>query len=181
MALSTSPISHVRILSFDTGTANTGYSVLDGDVPSRSIRLFSSGMIRTKKTSEGPSDVRARIDYIGEQFKALVKQFKPSHVVCEDFTEQGKYVGKTYKEMAWMTEHFRLLGREMGYDVIIYENGYWKKKTLGAARASKKQVDHYVRHKLAGMLPDKMSVHIIDSIGIGLCLWKEILDRGNER
>ena len=170
----------VRILSFDPGTASTGYSLLDGHTGTKFLQLSQWGMIRTKKVAGGSSEVRERIDAIGNEFREMVSEYKPTHVAVEDFTEQGKFVGKTYKEMAWLTEHFRMVGRELGLEVAVYENGYWKKVLTGAMRLNKTQVQHYISTRLpqARELLEKQPSHVWDSVGIGLCRFDLLLKTG---
>jgi len=171
----------VRILSFDMGTANTACSMIVGNLKYNTKGLSGFRMIKTDKSF---GSVRDRIDYIGEEARKVIQQADPTHIAIEDFTEQGKFVGKTYKEMAWLTEHFRILGRELGYEVAIYENGYWKKVTMGAMRVNKQQVQHYVCTQLpeASTMLARQPDHVWDSVGIGLCCWKLLqrtkLDRG---
>lgn len=97
-------------------------------------------------------------------------------MAMEDFIEQGKYVGKTYKEMAFLIEHIRMVCRQKGYEITIYENGEWKNRTLKAARANKAQVIHYVSNKLPNTreLLKKCPDHVWDSVGIGLCKFLEL-------
>lgn len=172
-------MSIITILAFDPGTANMGYSVLVGDTSTKTIVLSEVfGTLHTKKR-EGEADIpiRDRIDKLGINVRGLIYKVNPSHVAMEDFVEQGKLVGKTYKEMAYLTEHMRILTTELGVPAHIYANGEWKKLTMNAMRANKKQVQHYVAHKLpetARMLV-KQPDHVWDSIGIGYCLWLEIL------
>ena len=170
---------HVRILAFDPGTANMGFATLSGFVSPQSDtmpQLTNDWGILHTNVSEG--DVRTRIDALGDGMAQLIERIQPTHVAIEDFTEQGKRVGKTYKEMAWLTEHLRMVGRALNYDIAIYENGYWKRKTLGIRGATKVQVQHFLRHHVQGSealihLP-KNKNHIWDSVGVGYCLYTEL-------
>lgn len=163
----------VRILSFDPGTADTGWSLIEG-VLRKEVKLTQHfGVL---KTSMEDGDVRTRIDMLGEEMRGLVVRLDPTHIVIEDFTEQGKLVGKTYKEMSWLTEHMRLTGRELGHEVTIYENQEWKKIAVGASRLSKDQVKHFVAHRVAnaGALLKGRPTHIWDSVGIGYAKYNEL-------
>lgn len=154
-----------RILGIDPGTANTGYAVLEcgTDPPT----LIAYGMIRTT-----PKDgtVRERIDFIGQEIEKVIAEYQPDIFAIEDFTEQGTHAGKQYKEMAWLTEHFRMLGRQLGFEVLIFKNAEWKKKTLGIGRATKKQVMHFVNRNIRGaqLLKGKPD-HVWDSAGVAYC------------
>lgn len=177
----------VRILAFDPGTANMGYSTLEGFIdhngrPYVALGASYFGVLKTSKW-KGTAEVqiRDRLDELGEKLKYLIRYVEPTHIAMEDFVEQGKLVGKTYKEMAFLTEHMRLLTKELGIPATIYANGDWKKKTLGIMRANKAQVQHYLKHKLpeAADLLKKEPDHVWDSAGIGYCKWLDILAERN--
>lgn len=157
-----------RVLGVDPGTANTGYALLEGD------QILTFGLLKTDTTD---GSVRARIDMIGDALQKIIKEWAPSVLAVEDFTEQGKMVGKTYKEMSWLTEHFRLLGKFLGIQTVIYKNGEWKKRTLGIHRATKQQVQHYVGRHLpeAERILKKAPSHVWDAVGIALCARKHHL------
>lgn len=165
----------LRILSFDPGTAAMGWSLLDGDLTAASVELTEHfGVLRSSKQD---GDVRSRIDSLGGSFDALIHAHHPTHVVIEDFTEQGKLVGKTYKEMSWLTEHLRLIGRSAGFEVTIYENAEWKKIATGAGRLSKDQVKHFVAHQVGQAqrrLGKRTPTHVWDSVGMGFAKFKQL-------
>ena len=168
----------VSILAFDPGTANLGYMVLRGNPKTSEVQVTSSyGVFRTNKWVKGVEALpRDRLDILGTYIRALINVSKPDFIAMEDFVEQGKRVGKTYKEMSYLIEHLRLMCRAEGYEATIYSNGAWKKKTLGATNASKIQVQHFVRCKIKGTEclssePD----HVWDSAGIGYCRWLDFL------
>jgi Holliday junction resolvasome RuvABC endonuclease subunit len=172
-------MAQISIIGLDPGTAHTGYSCLLGDLSSGCITLEGFGMLKTKKAD---GEVRERIDTLGDGLRKLAGEFGASHIALEDFTEQGKLVGKTYKEMSWLTEHFRMVGRELGAVTEVYENGYWKKVLLKAARANKAQVEHYVRHRLpeSGALLNKAPNHVWDSVAIGICMFHLLTTGGKQ-
>lgn len=166
----------VRILGFDPGTANTGYGCIEGN--SSEVKMTKHyGLLNTKKED---GEVRERIDTLGVMVRELVEIIKPTHIAIEDFTEQGKLVGKTYKEMAWLTEHLRMTTRELGYEVAIYENGEWKKQTMGVMRANKVQVQHFISHKIPGAKEAlrKQKDHVWDSVGIAYCKYTNLIKQG---
>lgn len=165
-----------RILAFDPGTANCGYGCIEYE--GEKLRL--GDYFGTLKTKIEDGSVRERIDLLGERMQNLINLVKPDYLVIEDFTEQGKIVGTTYKEMAWLTEHMRMVGRKLDYEVTIYENGEWKKIALGAMRANKDQVKHYVKHQLpeTETLLKKQATHVWDSVGIALAKRKELKLQG---
>lgn len=162
----------LRILSFDPGTAETGWSLVEGT--EKELRLTEHfGVV---KTSKEDGDVRFRIDRIGHEMRRLIEELAPTHVVIEDFTEQGKRVGTTYKEMSWLIEHMRMVGREMDHVVTIYENAEWKQLAVGASRLNKDQVKHFVAHRVAdaGVYLKGRPTHIWDSVGIGYAKYKQL-------
>lgn len=156
----------MKILGIDPGTAHTGFSVIQHT--SEGYDLITYGLIRT---SPKDGDVRNRIDYIGKCLEHIIAKFNPDVIALEDFTEQGKLVGKRYKEMAWITEHFRTLFTQLGYKTLVLKNGEWKKRTLGIMRANKKQVMHYVGRIIpkSKELLKNAKDHVWDSIGIAIC------------
>lgn len=161
-------MAKVRILGFDPGTANTGYGLIEGVINDIPALTQSNGVI---KTTVKDGDVRDRIDAIGDKMRYLISHTKPTHIAIEDFTEQGKRVGTTYKEMAWLLEHMRLVSREMGFEAQIYTNAYWKKVTMGSAHVNKLQIQHFVTHHVtgAGNLLKKQPTHVWDSVAIANC------------
>lgn len=168
----------IRILALDPGTANMGYAVLEGIPIAKKLntppRIVDFGVLKTKKTD---GTIRERLDVLGYTVQDLLRKVTPDYFVFEDFVEQGKFVGKTYKEMAFLIEHLRLVGRGEGIPVTIYENAEWKKKTLKSAGVNKEQVQHYVSHKLPEsiLLLRKQPDHVWDSVAIGYCKWLELV------
>ena len=175
----------VTILSFDPGTANLGYAAIVGNAQTSEVRVGNYfGVFKTNKWLDGSEvAVRERIDALGTDVSTLIKDVKPTFIAMEDFVEQGKRVGKTYKEMSYLTEHLRLVCRSLGYEVVIYANGIWKRKTLKATNASKIQVQHYIKHTVQDTEKIlKSPDHVWDSVGIGYCRWLDYLSkvRGND-
>ena len=169
----------VKILAFDPGTANLGYAPLYCNTATSEARIREYyGVFKTSKRTRTEEEVsiRERIDALGNNVSALIRAVNPDFIAMEDFVEQGKFVGKIYKEMSYLTEHLRLVCRKMGYEVTIYPNGVWKKKTLNATNASKLQVQHYINRKVLGAeLLLKEPDHVWDSVGIAYCRWLDCL------
>jgi Holliday junction resolvasome RuvABC endonuclease subunit len=142
------------------------------------VRLERYGLLKTAKEQGGTAEVRERIDSLGESLRTLATNCHSTHIAIEDFTEQGKLVGKTYKEMSWLTEHFRMVGRELGLETAVYENAFWKRTLLKAGRANKAQVQHYVMQRLpeSRVMLARQPDHVWDSAAIGLCTF-ELLAR----
>lgn len=171
-------MAKVVIVGFDPGTKNTGYGALLCDTKTKQAVINGFGMIRTSKKD---GDVRDRVDSIGEQVDHVMKTLQGGHIAIEDYTSQGKRAktsGKTSQDMSFLIEHFRMLGRMKGYEVTIYPNAYWKKKTLGIGGANKQQVIHYVTWKLpeAKNMLQKQPDHVWDSVGIAYCKWLELIN-----
>lgn len=166
----------VRIVGVDPGTANTGYSLLSGNTAPRTgyAHLTDYGVWRTKKDEAW--DVRDRIDYISNQLQAFITATKATHLAIEDFTEQGKLVGKTYKEMSWIVENFRGVGRTLGLPTAVYANAEWKKILLRARQANKHQVMHYVGINVLGAAQHLVGQpdHVWDSAAVGYCMFKQL-------
>jgi len=168
-------VEQVRILGVDPGTASTGYALINGNVRTL-IASVVTNECATIKTSLEDGDVRERIDIIGRTFQELVMRLEPDFVAIEDFTEQGKQTGKTYKEMSWLIEHFRMAGREIGYEVTIFENAEWKKIATGSKGLNKDQVKHFVAHKISGTehFPKRTPTHVWDACGIAYAKLKQL-------
>jgi Holliday junction resolvasome RuvABC endonuclease subunit len=177
-------MGNIKILAFDPGTANLGYAALTGTIQnslsSSEVHLAKYfGVLKTSKWADTKEVLLSdRLDILGTMTKKLINEVKPDYIAMEDFTEQGKRVGKTYKEMAYLTEHLRLLARSLNTEATIYTNACWKKQTLKTGHASKIQVKHYV----SNMIPEAANVlknqpdHVWDSVGIAYCKWLEILN-----
>jgi Holliday junction resolvasome RuvABC endonuclease subunit len=166
----------LTILGIDPGTANTGYAIIQGDTHTGKASLGSFGVWQTTKASG--LTVRDRIDSLADQYADLIRISGVQMVSVEDFTEQGRRVGKTYKDMAWLVENLRITGRTLGVPVYIYKNAEWKRIIMHAGQATKRQVQHFVSHNIAGAerlrgFPD----HVWDAAAIGYCLfWQRHLE-----
>lgn len=167
----------VRILGIDPGTESTGWSVLNGwdefkDI--QDIRIEQFGVMKTKKAD---GDLRKRVDMLGEQLTEIIKAECITHVAFEDFVQQGVRAGMVLYDMATLLEHFRMVSRSHSIEPRIYPNAEWKQRTLGSRQPNKKQVQHYVTNKLpeAARLLQGQPDHVWDSVGIGYCLWKELI------
>lgn len=162
-------MQRIRVLGIDPGTQNTGYAFVDQTLKGKEIPSY--GLIKTTKAD---GEVRERIELIGQKMSAIITTYTPDIIAVEDFTEQGKKTGKCYKEMSWLVEHLRMIGKYAGTEVVIYKNAEWKRYTLGIRHANKKQVMHYVGRmvpKAQELLKGKPD-HIWDSVGIALCALK---------
>jgi Holliday junction resolvasome RuvABC endonuclease subunit len=157
----------VRILAFDPGTANCGWSLTIGDMETKTLRLSNfKGLFETSKED---GDIRKRADIIGEWMVDLIDLVTPTHITIEDYTEQGVRSGKTYKDMSILIENMRLTCRMKGFEARIRTNAEWKKLATGHAGLNKNQVMHFVRHKVQGteILGSRgKDVHIWDTVGI---------------
>lgn len=167
-------MKEISILAVDPGTANLGYVVLRGNLATKAVFIACFGVLKTQKVD---GSIRERLDLLGGQVKDIIAKEKPAYFVMEDFIEQGKRVGKTYKEMAFLTEHLRLVGSMCSVPTTIYTNARWKKLTLKSSGVNKLQVQHYVSHKLIGSaaLLGKAPSHVWDSVAIGYCKWLELI------
>lgn len=164
----------VRILAFDPGTANMGYAVLEGNIKENWLRLEGGGVIGTTKAH---GDIRERVDRLGELVVGNIEAAKPSHIVIEDFIEQGVKSGTTYRDMSILIEHMRMLCRFEGFEATIYTNAEWKVLASGVRGLNKKQVQHLVKHNIEGTerLGDRqIDTHIWDCAGIGYAKFKEL-------
>ena len=155
------------IMGIDPGTVNLGYGLIDTANNGVTIRDF--GTIRLRRSDF--SSMYEHIDCMGKNVRLFTESLKPDEVVMEDFVEQGINSGKNYKEMAYIIEHLRLILRSLGYEAYIYSNGFWKKQTLKASKASKTQIKHYVSNNIPGASEalKNESTHVWDSVCIAYC------------
>jgi Holliday junction resolvasome RuvABC endonuclease subunit len=171
-------IFDVRILGYDPGTAFTGYALVGGSI-GKSVELLPDfGVIKTTKAD---GDVRTRIDMIGNQVRDHIQELRPTHVAIEDFVEQGVDAGTTYKDMATLIEHLRMVCRYNGIEATIYPNAEWKKIAVGTKGLNKKQIQHFVSHRLpkaSELLTGRTATHVWDSAGIAYAKYIE-LNGGN--
>lgn len=168
-------IQQVRILGFDPGTANLGWARLDGHLGTGHIQATEH--FGVAKTSLSDGDYRQRIDLLGEWFMETIECHKPTHIVIEDFTEQGVVTGTVYKEMATLIEHMRMVCRMLGHEATIYENAEWKKIATGSKGLNKDQVKHFVAHKIPQakeLYKGRTVTHVWDSAGIGYAKFKQL-------
>jgi Holliday junction resolvasome RuvABC endonuclease subunit len=151
------------VLGIDPGTSNLGY----GLVTEREIQEF--GTIKLSKNDF--ETLRHQVDCMGNNVRLLIRTYRPDAIVLEDFIEQGKNTGKTYKEMVMLTEHLRMVARSCNMEANIYTNGFWKRKTLKATRATKRQVQHYIKNKFpeASELLKRQPSHVWDAVCIAYC------------
>lgn len=165
----------VRILSFDPGTANLGYAIIEGNMATGEARLTAHwGVLKTAKTD---GDIRVRADILGASVKRLITCFKVDYIAIEDYTEQGVKSGKTYKDMSILIEHMRMVCRNEGFEASIYTNAEWKKIAVGTAGLNKPQIQHFVRHKVQGteVLGSRASdTHVWDAVGIGYAKFRQL-------
>lgn len=168
-------MSNVLIMGIDPGTENTGYGLILGDIRTKNVYVHDYGMI--KKTT---GEIRERIDAIGTQLVALLEKHHPHYIIIEDFSSQGKRAkntGKVSQDMSFLVEHLRMIGKMNGYPMEIIANDAWKKKTLGARSANKKQVQHYIQWKIPETVEKlkRQPSHVWDAIGIAYSKWTEII------
>lgn len=171
----------IIVLGIDPGTANLGYAALLYSYKENTASVFAYGVITTHKWNEGTEvPVRDRIDSLGRSVLQLIASLKlegyPIFVAIEDFVEQGKLVGKTYKEMAALTEHLRTLVSTEA-ELRIYSNRAWKLNTIGIGTANKAQIKHYVQHHIDAAPLNKEPSHVWDSVCIAYSLLQDIMKR----
>lgn len=168
-----------RIIGIDPGTENFGYALLEGSInaqePDRSTCVLRDCGVWKSGASEG--DVRTRIDRLTGRLHGYRQQVAAAYIASEDFTEQGRAVGKTYKEMSWLTESIRQLGREPGVTVDLYENADWKQFLMGARQATKQMVQHYIRHSFpqASEVLNGFPDHTWDAAAIACTKFKRLI------
>lgn len=165
----------VRILSFDPGTANMGYGVIEGNTITKVVELTSHyGVLKTTKAD---GDIRARVDKLGRKIALLLEALEVHYVVIEDYTEQGVRSGTTYKDMSILIEHMRMVCRAHGFEASIYTNSEWKRIAMGRGGLNKRQIQHFVKHTVKGV--EKLGsravdTHVWDVVGIGYAKFRQL-------
>lgn len=164
----------VRILSFDPGTANTGWGIYEGNMVTKELHLTRHyGVFGTSKKD---GDIRTRADIMAIQLRKLLN-FDVDYVVIEDYTEQGVKSGKTYKDMSILIENMRMTCLNHHYIPTIWTNAEWKKLATGSSGLNKKQVQHFVRHKVKGtevLGSRQVDVHVWDTAGIAYAKFMQL-------
>lgn len=159
-----------RILSFDPGPANTGYTLVWSGDYGVLVDPRYSGVLRTSKDLPD----RERVDMIGDKALKLMQTVQPTAIAIEDWTYMGKK-GKQESKMPVLIEHLRMVSKGYGVPVFVFENAVWKKATLKIGGANKEQIKHYVGRKVAN--PDaleRLPQHVWDAVGISFAALKEL-------
>ncbi|HIK37464.1 MAG: crossover junction endodeoxyribonuclease RuvC [Geminocystis sp.] len=150
-------------LGIDPGLAITGWAILkerEGDTP----LLVDYGIIETKECLP----TGARLKEIEEDITAIVREFKPSHVVVEMpfFHSQVKAAGGVLQALGVI--HL-VCYREARLIPIFLHQASWK-ANLGNGHANKKQVAMILQQIFS--LPHLPIDDSLDAIGIayaGIC------------
>lgn len=176
--------SNLRILGLDPGLAHTGWAVLACD---GNPRLITSATIETRKWLDRGKTIeianRDRIDAISLDVQKVLAVQEPDYVVMEDFVFFGNR-GKTTSIMPALVENIRVMGKMLGYNVVIFTNAAWKKILLRNHIASKEQIQYYT-HKQLGLQADIWDAkdkggHERDAMALALTLHKK-LSMGEDR
>lgn len=172
-------MTKVRILSFDPGTANMGWSYIEGNLST--FEVTATEYFGVVKTTMDDGDFRQRIDILGEWLKIILYTHQPTHVAIEDFTEQGVQTGTTYKIMATLIENMRMVCRGLGHEADIMTNAEWKKIATGSKGLNKDQVKHFVSHKIPGAkehYKGRTATHVWDACGVGYAKFMKLQQQG---
>lgn len=165
----------VRILAFDPGTANMGWAYLEGELTNGIVQATEHfGVV---KTTMDDGDFRRRIDILGGWMEEVIQLTSPTVIAIEDFTEQGVITGKTYKEMATLIEHMRMVSRMKNYEADIMTNEEWKRIATGSKGLNKNQVKHFVTNKVPKAVEfykGRTATHVWDACGIGYAEFKKL-------
>jgi len=161
----------IRILSSDTATKSSGWSVLDLDIElfkktkniKKSIHYIDSGKI---KISDG--NFMERLPYIYYQYKEVFDKYNPiDYVVLEDI-----FIGKNIDSTLKLAKTHGLvfaLGLDVNAKMKYYHPTTIKKQLTNDASAKKGQVSRMVCELLNLKLISNKDNDISDAIGIGIC------------
>lgn len=142
----------MRLLAVDPSSTNLGWAVMEGD------NLVSYGLISTSKV---PYD--HRFMHISGELGKLLEQYRFTEVACERaFTAPGHNTAAL--QVAVTT--IKKFCRRQKLIIALYSNNEWKVSVAGAGNATKDQVARVICLEHC-QLPEDVSDHITDAIGIG--------------
>lgn len=145
-------MSGSRILAIDPSSRTLGWCVLEGD------NLVGYGLISTSKV---PYD--HRFLHISGELGKLLERYRFTEVACERaFTAPGHNTAALQVAVTTIKkfcQRHRLI-------MALYSNNEWKVSVAGAGNADKAAVARviYLEYR---QLPEDVSDHITDAIGIG--------------
>jgi len=143
----------MRILAVDPSSTTLGWAVMDSD-----DNLAGYGLISTRKV---PYD--HRFLHISGELGKLLEQYRFTEVACERaFTAPGHNTAALQVAVTTIKRFCRRQKLIMG----MYSNNEWKVSVAGAGNADKAAVARVICLEYR-QLPEDVSDHITDSIGIG--------------
>jgi len=142
----------MQILAVDPSSTTLGWAVMDGD------NLVGYGLITTSKVSYDH-----RFSHITGELGKLLAQYRFTEVACERaFTAPGHNTAAL--QVAVTT--IKRFCRRHRLIMALYSNNEWKVSVAGAGNADKAAVARVICLEYR-RLPEDVSDHITDAIGIG--------------
>jgi len=142
----------MRLLAVDPSSTVLGWAVLDGE------KLAGFGLISTSKVP-----YEQRFSHISGELGKLLEQYRFTEVACERaFTAPGHNTAAL--QVAVTT--IKRFCRRHKLIMALYSNNEWKVSVAGAGNADKAAVARVICLEYR-QLPEDVSDHITDAIGIG--------------
>lgn len=152
----------MRVISIDPGYDRVGIAILEKEVRSKEVLLFSECFETSSKDS-----IDQRIFKIGDRLDKLIKEYSPEVMAIETlyFTNNQKTVMGVSEARGVL----KYVGICNGLEIMELTPAQIKIAITGYGRADKKQVLHMVPRLVEVKNADKMIDDEIDAIAVGLC------------
>lgn len=150
----------MRIIGIDPGTDRMGYSILDKGTE---LNLIDYGIINTPKNASLPE----RLHELANDFKSLVKEYKPTHLAIEKV-----FFSKNIKTATAISQVIGVIS-EAAYSngLLIQEFSPSEVKSIvtGYGKSDKKNVEKMVQIIFNLETPPKPD-DVVDAIAIAHCI-----------
>lgn len=152
----------MKILGIDPGLSRTGYGLLKDGLYLRHGLIYSYS-----KLASGPQELGARIQFISEELRALIREEAPDFCCMETL-----FFKPSAARSVILAAHLRgglfLMLREEGVPVIELTPAEVKLALTGSGRASKQQVQYMV----SSLLGVKSARDAADALALAYCAYK---------
>jgi crossover junction endodeoxyribonuclease RuvC len=149
------------ILGIDPGLANTGWAIINEQLPNSSFKLIECGCLRTKITDTSAN----RLNKIYEEMEELIKKYQIETMAIETlfFAKNAKSAIKVSEAIGVI----KVCGERNKIEVVGFTPLQIKMALVGYGRAEKEQVEIMVRNFLN--LEENISPsHASDAVAVAL-------------
>jgi len=149
------------ILGIDPGLANTGWAIINEQLPNSSFKLIECGCLRTKITDTSAN----RLNKIYEEMEELIKKYQIETIAIETlfFAKNAKSAIKVSEAIGVI----KVCGERNKIEVVGFTPLQIKMALVGYGRAEKEQVEIMVRNFLN--LEENISPsHASDAVAVAL-------------